>query len=207
MAVTVTPDRRSTFFSAYQSAVCTKAESRESLPSRYPLDSGGRSYGSSGSEPTSTISPSKPSARRVSAALAPARLAPAITKVGMGLRLRLAGRAEAVMPGYGRRVGEARDLVDDDAAAFGVRSGRLPGRAQHRIEGLRRAALHGEGQLGQELAFPGLRLDDSGPGHHVARGDPLQQRALQPLLPWHKQVRGVPVEGVVGRREVGVLGG
>src|ERR1700691_4539735 len=103
MAVTVTPDRRSTLFSAYQSAVCTKAESRESLPSKYPFDSGGRSYGSSCSDPPSTLSP-------------------AITKVGMGLRLRRAGRAEAVMPGNGGRVGEAGDLVDHHAAAFGVGS-------------------------------------------------------------------------------------
>jgi len=43
------------------------------------LDSGGRSYGRSVSSPISTTGPSNPFWRRVSAALAPARLAPTIT--------------------------------------------------------------------------------------------------------------------------------
>ena len=45
-------------------------------------------------------------------------------------RLRRAWRAEAVMPGDGRRVGERGHLVDDDPAVRGVGSGRVPGRAQ-----------------------------------------------------------------------------
>ena len=60
------------------------------------------------------------------------------------------------MPGNGRRVGERGDLVDDDAAARGVGSGRVPGRAQQRVEGLRGAVLDGVGQFGQQFALPGL---------------------------------------------------
>ena len=52
-------------------------------PSSRPLDSGGRSYGRSGSSPSSTTRPSKPSSRRVWAALAPARPAPTMTNVGL----------------------------------------------------------------------------------------------------------------------------
>src|SRR5271156_5786035 len=95
----------------------------------------------------STISPSNPSSRSVSAALAPARLAPTMTNVGMGLRLRRwaqattlglrrrrAGHAEAVMPGDRRGIGEGSDLVDDDAAAGGVGRRLVPGRAQQRVK-------------------------------------------------------------------------
>ena len=53
-------------------------------PRRYSLDSGGRSYGRSASAPIRTRRPSKPSSRRVSAALAPARLAPTITNALVG---------------------------------------------------------------------------------------------------------------------------
>src|SRR4051812_3859362 len=73
------PVRRSTPFWAYQSLSCTSALSRGAVPRRYPLDSGGRSYGCSGSAPTSTTRPSYPSARSVSAALAPARPPPTST--------------------------------------------------------------------------------------------------------------------------------
>ena len=60
---------------------CTQIFSRSASPRRYSLDSGGRSYGRSASAPISTMRPSKPSSRRVSAALAPARPAPTITNV------------------------------------------------------------------------------------------------------------------------------
>ena len=53
----------------------------EASPRRYSFESGGRSYGRSASSPTSTTRPSKPSERRVSAALAPASPAPTITWV------------------------------------------------------------------------------------------------------------------------------
>ena len=111
------------------------------------------------------------------------------------------------MPGDRGRVGEAGDLVDDDAAACRVGRGRVPGRAQQRVERPRRAALDREGQLGQQFALPGLGRDHPGAGHHVVRGDPLEQGALQPLLPRHDEVRGVPGERARVGGEGGLLGG
>ncbi len=95
------------------------------------------------------------------------------------------------MPGNGRRVGERGHLVDDDAAARGVSSGRIPGRADQRVERAGGAALDGVGQFGQQFALPGLGRDHSRPSHHVVGGDPLEQCALQPLPPGHDEVRGV----------------
>ena len=111
------------------------------------------------------------------------------------------------MPGDSGRVGEAGDLVDDDAAARRVGLGGAPGRAQQRVERARRAALDREGQLGQQFAFPGLGRDHPGAGHHVVRGDPLEQGAFQPLLARHDEVRGVPGERAGAGGEGGVLGG
>src|SRR4051812_32364386 len=75
------PSRRSTSWSAYQDSSCTYALSRGSLPVRNSLVSGGRSYGLRASSPISTTCPVKPSSRSFSAAFAPARLAPTITKL------------------------------------------------------------------------------------------------------------------------------
>ncbi len=61
---------RVTSLSTYHCSVWTKITSSSSLPVSTPFDSGGRSYGSSGSAPTRWIAPSKPSERSVSAAFA-----------------------------------------------------------------------------------------------------------------------------------------
>jgi hypothetical protein len=96
------------------------------------------------------------------------------------------------VPGDRGGIGEGGDLVDDDAAARGVGPGRVPGRPEQRVERPRSAALDRPGQLGQQFPLPGLGREHPGAGHHVVRGDPLQQRALQPLLAGHDQVRAIP---------------
>src|SRR5215213_962631 len=84
-----TPSRVSTPCASHQSAGRTSSWSRDSSPRRYALESPGRSYGSTGSSPTSTRRPSKPSSRSVAAAVAPAREAPTTTKVCAGATERL----------------------------------------------------------------------------------------------------------------------
>ncbi len=71
--------RSSTPFCSYQSAGLTWASSRLASPRRYSFDSGGRSYGGSGSRPTSMISPSAPCLRS-SAAQVPAAIPPPISR-------------------------------------------------------------------------------------------------------------------------------
>lgn len=66
---------------AYQDGSWTKTLSRSSLPVRYPLDSGGLSYGWSRSSPIRITRPVNPSDLSVSAALAPASPAPTMTNV------------------------------------------------------------------------------------------------------------------------------
>ena len=61
--ITFVPVRSSTEFSSYQDSGLTWASSRSDSPRRYSLESGGRSYGGSGSRPASRISPSAPRLR------------------------------------------------------------------------------------------------------------------------------------------------
>ena len=96
------------------------------------------------------------------------------------------------MPGDGRSVGEGGDLVDHHAAAGDVGGGRVPGRAEHRIERPRRADLDGGRELGDQLAFAGLRGGRTGPRHHVVRRDGFEQGAFQPLGPRDHEVARVP---------------
>src|SRR5260370_38190125 len=138
-----------------------------------------------------TISPSYPSPRSVSAALAAARAPPAITKVGMEHRLRRGGRTQAVMPGNGRRIGEGGDLIDDHAAARGVGPGRVPGRPKQWVKRLRRTVLDAVGEFGQQFPFPGLGRDYAAAVRHAQGGDPLRPGALPPLLPWAHAARAV----------------
>ena len=65
--MTLAPVSSSTPFSSYHSAPFTKASSRLLSPRMYSLESGGRSYGGSGSRPTSRIDAS-PSRFLISAA-------------------------------------------------------------------------------------------------------------------------------------------
>src|SRR5581483_8682422 len=78
------PNRVSTSFSSQNAGGRIQPRSKGCSSRRYSLESGGRSYGGRGSSPTSTSRPSNPSERSVAAAVAPARLAPTTTKVGIG---------------------------------------------------------------------------------------------------------------------------
>ena len=84
----------------------------------------------------------------------------------------------------------------DDAAARGVGPGRVPGRAQQRVQGLRGAALDGVGQFGQQLALPGLGREDPGAVHHVTSRDGLEQGTFETLPARDDKVGGVAGEGV-----------
>ena len=58
----------------------------------------------------------------------------------------------------------------------------------------RGSALDRVGQLGQQFPLAGLGRERTRAGHHVVRGDPLQQRALEPLPAGHDEVGGVAGE-------------
>jgi len=111
------------------------------------------------------------------------------------------------MPDHSRRVGQRGDLIDDDTPSRLVTIGRVPGRAEHRVQRGRRAALDGQRQLGDQLALAGLLGRRPLPGHHVMRGDGLEQRALQQLAARHHQVGGVSGEHGRGAREGRLLRG
>src|SRR5829696_1229742 len=64
---------------AYQPASWIRQASRSCAPARYPLDAGGRSYGGSGSRPTSRTEPPKPPSCSASAHAAPAAPPPTIS--------------------------------------------------------------------------------------------------------------------------------
>src|SRR6266516_7129746 len=144
--------------------------------------------------------PPNPSERRVSAAFAPARLAPMITKVGsVGIGLSSLGRcsrlpAQTAVPGDGGSIRERGHLVDDDAQALRVGPGCVVAGAQCRVQRLRGARQHGGGQFGDQLPLPGLYLRRAIAAHHVVRGDAFEQRALEPLPAWHHQIGVVPGE-------------
>src|SRR5690606_30012097 len=90
-------------WSSHHPGSCRYAWLRGSRPARYPLDSGGRSYGGSVSSPTSTTRPVKPSSRRTSAALPPAREAPTMTNTRWSVLI------PASLGANGEGFGEARE--------------------------------------------------------------------------------------------------
>ena len=75
-----------------------------------------------------------------------------------------------------------------------------PGRsAGSRVSGA--PIAHRGRQLHDQLPFPGLHGRGAVPAHHVVGGDPLEQRAFQPLPPRDLQVGRVPGERLAaGRR-------
>ena len=111
------------------------------------------------------------------------------------------------MPDDSGGIGERRDLVDDDTPACLIVRGVVPGRAEHRVQRGRRAALDGQRELGDQLPFARLLRRHPLPRHHVVRGDRLEQRALQQLAARHGQVRGVAAEHGQVTREGRLLGG
>jgi len=112
------------------------------------------------------------------------------------------------MPDHSGRVGERGDLVDDDAPPSLVAVGAVPGRAEHRVQGGRRAPLDGQRQLRDQLPFPRLLGRRAFPGHHVVRGDRLEQGALQQLPARHDEAGRVTGEGAVsGGGERRLFGG
>ena len=111
------------------------------------------------------------------------------------------------MPDHSRGVSERRDLVDDDTPARLVAPGVVPGRAEHRVQRGRRAALDGQRELADQLPFACLLRRRPLPRHHIVRGDRLEQRALEQLAARHDQARGVPAEDRQAAREGRHLGG
>jgi len=111
------------------------------------------------------------------------------------------------MPDHSGGVSERGDLVDDDTPARLLVAPRIvPRRLEHRVQRGRRAALDGQRELGDQLAFARLLRRHALPGHHVVRGDRLEQRALEQLAARHGQVRGVPAEHRQAARERRHLG-
>ncbi len=98
------------------------------------------------------------------------------------------------MPVLRGRVGELRDLVDDDTQPAGVVSGLVPRARGGRIQRPRRAVEHGGNQLGQQPSLRSLPLAHAGPAHDVAGSDRLEQRALGDDPRRHVEV------GVVARK-------
>jgi hypothetical protein len=83
------------------------------------------------------------------------------------------------MPDHSGGISEGRDLVDDDTPARLVARRVVPGRAEHRVERGRRAALDGQRELGDQFPLACLLRRRPLARHHVVRGDRLEQRALQ----------------------------
>jgi hypothetical protein len=112
------------------------------------------------------------------------------------------------MPDHSRRVGQRGDLIDDDTPSRLVTIGRVPGRAEHRVQRGRRAALDGQRQLGDQLPLAGLLRRRPLPGHHVVRGDRLEQRAFEQLPARYHEVGVMAAERGGTRHGAGsVLGG
>jgi hypothetical protein len=110
------------------------------------------------------------------------------------------------MPDHSRGISERRDLVDDDTPARLVARGVVPGRAEHRVQRGRRAALDGQRELGDQLPFACLLRRHPLPRHHVVRGDRLEQRALEQLAARHREARRVPAEHGQAASERRLLG-
>jgi hypothetical protein len=111
------------------------------------------------------------------------------------------------MPDHSRGISERRDLVDDDTPARLVARGVVPGRAEHRVQRGRRAALDGQRELGDQLPFACLLRRHPLPRHHVVRGDRLEQRALEQLAARHREAGRVPAEHGQVASESRLLGG
>src|SRR6185369_13167416 len=107
----------------------------------------------------STTGPLKPSARRVSAAFAPASPAPTIT-YGSMTSLSHTSPGQAGVPGRGGQISEAGDLIDNHAQPGGVVGCGQPVRPQCRVERRRGAVGEQDDQLGEQLALPGLHGGD-----------------------------------------------
>ena len=157
------------------------------------MDSGGRSYGRSVSSPISTIRPAKPSARSVSAALAPASDAPTMTNVRSSAHdaqpthppstaqcqpwSHEPARARRARPASVRR----GHLVDDHPQPGGVVGRGPPQRREHRVERRRAARPTSASTSSRSTPAPGRTARrEPGPAHHVPQRDALEQRALGP---------------------------
>src|SRR6185437_2408216 len=111
-----------------------------------------------------------------------------------GRREGAGGLGQPAVPGEGGYVGQGGHLVDDDAAALLVAGRAVPGGLEDRVEGGGRVPLDGQRQLGDHLALARLLRQRVPAGHHVVRGDRLEQRALEQLAARHREVGGVAAQ-------------